>query len=124
MKRLLSILGLFTLSLCAADVSGKWSGTIEIKRDGESKAEPAFVILKQEGMTLTGSGGPRESEQHAMQNGKVEGSKITFEIALGAERVMSFNLTATGDEINGDVTGPRKDAGATETAHLALKRVN
>ena len=121
-KRLLSILAVCTLSLCAADVTGKWSGTIEIKRGSDSRQEPAFVILKQEGMSLSGSGGPNEQEQHAMQNGKVNGNKITFEIALGEDRVMRFNLTAAGDQIDGDVTGPKKDTGEPETARLSLKR--
>src|SRR5690348_11234100 len=94
MRRLLSILVVFKLSLCAADLTGKWTGTIEIKRNGEAKAEPALVILKQEGAVLTGSGGPNEGEQHPMRNGKVDGNKVTFEIPLGEERVMQFNLTA------------------------------
>src|ERR1051325_5720583 len=124
LRRLLPLLAVFTLSLCAADLTGKWSGTIEIKRGGESKAESAFVILKQEGMSLTGSGGPNETQQHAMQNGKVDGDKITFEIALCEQRVMRFNLTAAGDQITGDITGPKKDTGEPETARLSVKRVN
>jgi hypothetical protein len=125
MTRLLSILAVFTLSLCAADLTGKWSGTIQVKKDGDAKTEPALVILKQEGAVLTGSGGPHEGEQHAMRNGKVEGNKITFEIALGegGDRVMRFNLTAAGDQIDGDVTAPNKGNGEPETARLSLKRV-
>jgi hypothetical protein len=123
MRRLLSILAVFTLSLAAADVTGKWSGTIEVKRNGEAKTEPALVILKQEGAVLTGSGGPNESEQHAMRNGKVDGNKITFEIALGGERVMQFNLTAAGEQIDGDVTAPSKNDAAPESARLSLKRI-
>jgi hypothetical protein len=67
-RRLLAILALSALSLGAADLTGKWAGTVEIQRDGESKTEPALVILKQAGMTLTGSGGPNESEQHEMRH--------------------------------------------------------
>src|SRR5215831_7710195 len=122
--RWMLIPAVFTLSLGAADFTGKWSGTVEIKRDGQSKAEPAFVILHQDGASLTGSGGPKESDQHAIRNGKVEGNRITFEIALDNERVMHFNLTVTSDHIDGEVTAPMKDSGKPETARLSLTRVN
>ena len=123
MRLWLSILVISALSLSAADVSGKWSGTIEIKTEGGSKTEPAMVILKQEGTGVTGSGGPHEGEQHAIQNGKVEGNTITFDIPRSGERVMHFDLTATGDQIEGQVTAPKKEGGGTDIARLSLKRV-
>jgi hypothetical protein len=125
MRRLLWVLALSALSLCA-DVTGKWSGTIQIKNDqGESKTEPAFMILKQEGTALTGSGGPNEGHQMSVRNGKIEGNKLTFEIAIGesGDRVMHFTLTASDDQIDGNVTAPSKESGGPETAVISLKRV-
>jgi len=122
LSRLLTILVVSALSLCAADLTGKWAGTVEVKHDGESKTEPALVILKQTGMALTGSGGPNESEQHEMRNGKVDGNKVTFEIALNEERVMYFNLTATDDQIEGEVRAKAKSGEGNDTARLSLKR--
>src|SRR5262249_55410345 len=112
------------LSLYAADVTGKWSGTIELKKDGETKSESAFLILKQEGTALNGSAGAREDHQFPMRNGKVEGDKLTFEVPQGeyGERVMHFSLTATEDSIEGEVSGPDKN-GKPDSARLALKRV-
>ena len=49
---------------------------------------------------------------------------MTFEIALGdGGRVMKFNLTAGGDQLDGEVTGPKKDGGGDDFARLSLKRV-
>jgi hypothetical protein len=125
MRRLLCVLALSALSLCA-DVTGKWSGTIQIKNgQGDSKTETAYMVLKQEGTALTGSGGPSEERQMPMRNGKVEGSKLTFEIAIGesGDRVMRFTLTASDDQIDGNVTAPSKESGTPETAVISLKRV-
>jgi hypothetical protein len=121
-KRLVTILAVSALSMCAADFTGTWRGTAEVKRNGEFRTEPALVILKQQGVTLTGSGGPNEGEQHEMRNGKVDGNKITFEIPLNEERVMYFNLTAEGDRIEGDVSAKAKSGDGMETARLTLKR--
>ena len=122
MRRLLPILVFSALSLCA-DVTGKWSGTIQIKdAQGDQKTESAYLILKQEGTAVSGSGGPSEEKQHPIGNGKVEGSKLSFEISMGEGRVMRFDLTTAGDQIDGDVTAPAKD-GAAETAKLSVKRI-
>jgi hypothetical protein len=120
--RLLSILAVFALSVGAADLSGKWSGTLE----GTGESGSAFLILKQEGTTITGSGGPNESEQHPLRNGKVEGNQLTFEVPVGegGEKVMRFKLAANGDQIEGEVTARAKDEGGeTRKGRLPVKRV-
>jgi hypothetical protein len=107
------------LPLAASDVSGKWSGKFVDTQD-ESKSEPVFMILKQEGSQLSGSGGPTEDEQHPMQNGKVEGDKLTFEIPTGKGTIY-FDLKATDNEIKGEMKRTRADG--TDTARLSLKRM-
>ena len=122
MKTLLLSL-LLSAVLCAADVTGKWSGVFEFKNDqGETRSEPAFLILKQEGARLSGSGGPNEGEQHAFQNGTVDGAILVFEIPLGGERTIQFKLKASGDAIQGDMKMPRKD-GVIQEATMSIKRV-
>lgn len=118
---MISSILLFVVSLSAGDVSGKWTGTLEFKTpDGETKSGPAFMILKQDGNKLTGSGGPNESEQHPIRNGKVEGNKLTFE-ALDGEKTMYFDLKMIADQISGDIK--RERDGTRETAKISLKRV-
>jgi hypothetical protein len=119
MRTLLLAVAFAALPLAATDVSGKWSGRFVDTQD-ESKSEPVFMILKQDGIHLSGSGGPNEDEQHPMQNGKVEGDKLTFEIPTG-KGTISFDLKATDNEIKGEMKRTRADR--TETARLSLKRV-
>ena len=121
MRALVLGLLLSAVTLGAADVSGKWSGTFEAKGEEKSQSRPAFMVLKQDGDKLTGSGGPNESEQHEIRNGKVEGEKLTFEIPIG-EGVVYFDLKANGDQIEGDIKGQGND-GNTRRAKISLKRV-
>jgi hypothetical protein len=112
-KPLLAVLMAGALS--AADVTGRWKGTLTPEGGNEG---PALVILKQMGESVTGSGGPDESERHEIINGKVAGDKVTFEIATGGQ--MKFDLTIQGDELSGQVTRERQ--GQFQTAKLSLKR--
>ena len=109
---------LFAMCLMGAGVSGKWSGSI--MPNGEEHSRPVYMILHQDGDKLTGSGGPNESEQHPMQNGKVDGDRLTFEVPSG-NGVFSFDLKIAGDEIAGDLQ--YKDENETHTARVSLKRV-
>ncbi|MGI8783954.1 MAG: hypothetical protein ACR2L2_09950 [Acidobacteriota bacterium] len=57
MSKVLTSLLLLTV-LGGADITGKWSGTIEVvSSTGESRTIPAFLILKQEGNKITGAEG-------------------------------------------------------------------
>ncbi len=94
-----------TLTAAAADVNGKWSGSFNVTGpDGEVKDDTAFFVLKQNGTELTGTVGPREEEQFPIQNGKIEGEKITLE-ASAKGSVIKFELVLAGDHIKGDANG-------------------
>jgi len=68
---------LLAACVMAADVSGKWSGSFT---SGGQGPQPMYLILKQDGNQLSGSGGPSVSEQHPLQNGSVQGDRLTFEL--------------------------------------------
>ena len=106
------------LSLVGADVAGKWSGSFT--PDKENKSEPVYIILKQDGTKLTGSGGANADKQHPTLTGKVEGDKVTFEVRAGSG-TFSFNLTTTGDEMSGDLQFKGEDV--ARTAKVSLKRI-
>lgn len=78
------------------------------------------MILKQAGSKLDRSVGPDESEQHSLENGKVEGNKLTFDIPLGAKS-LHFSLEADGDQITGQAQ--RDWQGRVETMKISVKRV-
>ncbi len=102
----------------ASNVTGKWSGTMQL--EGQTRFEPVYMVLKQEGNKLAGSGGPNENEQNPFEGGKVEGNKLMFDIPLG-ESSMHFEMEAQEDQITGEMRRQRE--GKVETAKISLKRV-
>jgi len=100
----LSVLFLAGMTLRAADITGKWSGFFSrTGPNGEAQQETTFLILQQKGTEVTGSGGPEEVRQYPIQNGKIEGDRITFEV-LGEGPLYKLDLVLEGDHIKGDVT--------------------
>ena len=104
MKVLLSFLMLSVLVLTAAetDVSGKWTGSFKMSGpDGQTKDGTAMLVLKQKGTEITGTAGPSEEEQMAIQKGSIDGSKITIELAAD-QGTIKFALVVAGDHMTGD----------------------
>ncbi len=112
---LLLVLSAFTL---LADVTGKWSG---VARTGDGEEQTVFLIFKQDGNTLTGSGGPNEETQRAMESGTVEGDRLKFKVPA-SKGVIWFDLKTVGDEINGEAQF-KKDDGDAMLVKVALKKV-
>ena len=109
------------MTLSAADISGKWSGSFTVTGPGgESQQDTAFVILQQKGNALTGSGGPDETRQYPILKGSVEGNKITFEVQSDGP-LYQVDAMLVGDHIKGDVTVVQE--GQTSKAKVDLTRV-
>ena len=105
MIRILSCLLISTIALFA-DVTGKWSGSFDITGpDGDTKSDTAFLSLKQDGKSLTGTAGPNEGQQWDIRAGKVDGDKITFEVALEEGPTIKFELVLDGEHIKGVANG-------------------
>ncbi len=104
MRRIAGILTLAVFWVAAAagaDVSGKWTGTFKATApDGQTREGTAVLVLKQTGVTITGTAGPDESEQHALTKGKIDGDKIALETDDGVK----LDLVLAGERITGDVT--------------------
>ena len=62
----------------AADVDGKWSGTLNTPM-GDL---PIGFTFKADGTTLTGTTTGPDGSEIAIKNGKVDGDKITFMISI------------------------------------------
>ncbi len=120
MKKLIVAALLCALSVIGAEVSGKWSGTADAKRDdGSTTTENVFFTFKQDGNTVTGTAsGP--NEDHSIKNGKVEGNTITFELEPDGRGIFKVKLTVDGDKMTGDVSPD--GAGDVKIAKLSLKR--
>jgi hypothetical protein len=111
------------MTAAAADVTGKWSGTVTaIGDDGKPEApNSAYLILKQSGATLTGTGGPEENEQWPMENGKIAGNKITGTVTAPDGSIYALTMTVDGDHMAGDVVVTQ--GGETRKGKVELKKV-
>jgi len=103
----------------AADVSGRWSGSVEIKdQEGRANVIPLQAILKQQGSKLTGSFGPSAEQQFAIENGSLDGKQMTFEAAMPTRRYR-FTLTIAGENL---ITGNVEAEDGKASGTLVLKR--
>jgi hypothetical protein len=90
------------LAMADGDVTGKWSGSFNMTGpNGEMKESTAMLVLKQSGTDITGTVGPNEGEQIAIQKGKIEGAKITLEAEHDGHSI-KFDLVLAADRITGD----------------------
>ena len=115
MKFIISVM-LSAVALFAADVNGTWTGTLT-REDGEPGT--AHLVLKQEVDKVTGTAGPNAGEQYAIDKGKAEAGKITFEIPR-ENGTMRFVLTQEGDQLKGAVSMERN--GELQKAELVVSR--
>ena len=101
MNRTVTTVFLLAASAMAGDLTGKWSGTFKV--DGGDHNVPQLFILKQQGKTLTGSGGPNAGEQYPLENGRIDGDEVRFELTTG-EWKFAYDLKQTGpDGLKGDL---------------------
>ena len=87
-----------------ADVSGKW--TYEQPGRGGGPGRPVTLTLKQDGDKLTGSvpgmGRGGDVPPSEIQNGKVDGEKVSFEVVRefnGNKMTSKYTGTVSGDEM-------------------------
>jgi hypothetical protein len=108
--------------LTTPNVTGKWSGTLQM--EGQNEVKPAYSIFHQDGNKLSGSVGPNETEQDEFEGGKVEGDKLTFDVPQGpnSEGSLHVEMHVQGDQMKGRATwsGPPPHTGSGK---LSLKRV-
>jgi hypothetical protein len=116
----------------AADVTGKW--TYEAPGRGGNPGRPTTITLKADGAKLTGSvpggmgrggGGGAPPADVEISNGKVDGSKISFEVKRtfgDQEMVTKYEGTLSGDELKLKITRPGMQGGDPVTNEVVAKR--
>jgi hypothetical protein len=82
---------LLTVSAFAADVDGKWSGTIHT----DMGDFPVAFTLKADGATLTGTTMGPDGADVMIKEGKVDGANISFTVTFDFGG-MPFTLTYKG----------------------------
>ncbi|HUJ23674.1 MAG TPA: hypothetical protein VLX58_19205 [Bryobacteraceae bacterium] len=109
MKKVLWILPCMALLLSGADISGKWSGTIDIEDAGSTTSVQVELVQKSDAVSgkiaQTGSG-----EDGEIRNGKVEGTKVSWEvISSHSSSPFKFTLTLIEGRLEGDMKGSTDD---------------
>lgn len=104
----------------AADLTGNWYGTFIISVNGEQVDEDeAYMTLTQKGAELTGTAGPNENQQWPLQNGKVDGAKVTFDVMADGP-TLKFVLTLVDGRLKGDASASMD--GQSMTAKVDIGR--
>jgi len=100
-----------TLSAVAADVTGKWSGRVEM---APGRVMEQTIILKMDGGKLTGTV-KTPSGDRQISEGKVKGDEISFvtTVTSGARKMkMLYDGKISGNEIkfqHGSERGPKRE---------------
>jgi len=110
------------LALAAGDVSGKWTGSMEMNApDGTSQTMPVTAEFKQDGKSVTGTAGRVGDEQLALQKGTIEDKTFTFEVSA-PDGTYAITLTLVSDsQLQGDVAHTDPD-GNKQTAKISFTR--
>jgi hypothetical protein len=100
----------FALTMFGADITGKWSGNIEVSdpSSGDKINTPVRVVFDQKDGNVSGQISRSEDEQsEAIRNGKLEGKRLTFDVQPPeATSTMKFQLLlVTDDRIEGEMRG-------------------
>ena len=102
----------------AADVTGKWDGTLKAQRpDGTPMEDTVLLILAQKDNALSGSVGEADHDQHPIVSGTVDGNKVTILVKnVNNGREYKLDLVVDGDEMKGQISYGER------TGTLAVKK--
>ena len=103
MRKLLCAVVMFSATVWSADVTGTWSGPMEMKRGDETKADSAYLVLKQTGNEITGTVGPNEEKRLPITKGNADGDSIYLEAIVEGENKMVLRLKLDGEKLAGEL---------------------
>jgi hypothetical protein len=119
------VLSLFLLLLpltAAADVSGKWSGSMDITApDGTAQSTPVTAEFKQDGKTITGTAGREGDDQLTIEKGLLDGDTLTFEVEAPDGKYSVTLRLVSDSKLQGETTFNDPN-GNKLTAKLAFER--
>lgn len=103
--RLLTLLIFAVAALTAADVSGKWRGTIQTDMAAQTTGGeiPAYMELQQADGKITGSAGGSEKMLFKIKEGSIEGDRLTVVAFPKEDSELRFILTVKDNVLHGDV---------------------
>jgi len=114
---------LFVGFAAAADLTGHWPGQAELTApDGTQHSVAAYLDLKQEGTTVTGSGGTEQGESLPLEDVQFDGKTLSFKVTGPDGRTYKSTLAlVSADQLEGKLEFNIEN-GAPITAKMTLKR--
>jgi hypothetical protein len=110
-------------TLMAADVSGKWTGSVEVQDPDGGAAINTEVRaeLLQKADAVSGKIGRQEDQlAETIQNAKMDGARLTFEVSSAETNgLVKFVLTLDGDHLDGEMSGNMDGTAITGKVHLS-----
>jgi hypothetical protein len=103
------LIGLFSFEVFAADVTGVWKGQLT---DREGSIHDVSFDLKAGGTNVTGTvAGMPPGSALAIENGKIEGLRLSFQISIGKAGEQPaqciFTAQVAGNQMRGLIAGPQ-----------------
>ncbi len=103
MRKTLVAALLFTCAAFGADITGRWTGTATAKSpDGEEHVEDVMLVLKQDGSTITGTGGSNEGDLRPLVKPALNGDTLTFDVESDEGAVFHVTLKISGETMTGE----------------------
>lgn len=126
MKRLW-LLPCLALVLSAADITGKWAGSIEVEdsSSGTTINTTVRAEFQQQSDKISGTIGREEDQQReSIRNAKLEGGKhLTFEVSSPeASGLIKFVLTLDENRMEGQMSGAIDSGPITGKVHLSREQ--
>lgn len=98
------LVGLFAfLVVLQADVTGTWSGPVEMRKGDETKDDSAYLVLKQTGNVITGTIGPNVEKRLEITKGTADGNDVVIEANVEGENKLVLHLKLEGGKLTGDL---------------------
>jgi len=92
---------MLVFTAAAADLTGKWSGAFTSE---SGDAGSAYLVVKQSGSHITGSGGPDANTQWPGLTGDITGNKVSLQVTSPDDgTVYKCALVLDGDHLKGEV---------------------
>lgn len=112
------VLVLAAATALAADFSGSWLGAVA---GPNSDGHTVTFVFKQDGAKLTGTVQGEQGTPVAIQNGKIDGKKISFDVVLAGVTISHAGaINDAGDEIT---LTTKTDAPGVTGHDLTLRRI-
>jgi hypothetical protein len=99
----------FFIQALAADVSGRWTGTIAVRDEasGAIITTPVEIQFTQRDSAISGKiGRAKDADGVPIRNARIEGNRLYFEASSEeTSGPCKFSLLIAGDSMEGDMTG-------------------